>query len=124
MTDFLDALIELAQQTPLFSPILRGPLTAAPSITMEIEGSVPTAHMDRREAIRSSVVIRGKHADMATAFGAVLAIAQLLSRRKEYPSGENWQIVSVYMENAPRLIGREKDNTWLIEAKVGVWVYE
>lgn len=123
MTDFLDALISIAAQTAPFSPILRGPLTAAPSISMEMTQSSSTAHMDHRKALRSRVSIRVKHQDLPTALGAAEMIQRQLNQQREYPCGEGWQIVNVFTESAPSLMGREKNNAWLVEASIGVWVY-
>lgn len=123
MTDFLDALIDIAQQTNPFATILRGPLTAAPSIAMEAAESSITRHMDRNEAVRTAVVINAKHPDMTTAYEAVMAIQRKLTHLPEFPSGEGWQIVDVWADNIPRLVGREDDNTWLYASALTASIY-
>lgn len=123
MTDFLDALIDIAQQTNPFATILRGPLTAAPSIAMEAAESGITRHMDRNEAVRTAVVINAKHPDMTTAYEAVMAIQRKLTHLPEFPSGEGWQIVDVWADNIPRLVGREDDNTWLYASALTASIY-
>lgn len=123
MTDFLDALIDIAQQTNPFATILRGPLTAAPSIAMEAAESSITRHMDRNEAVRTAVVINAKHPDMTTACEAVMAIQRKLTHLEEFPSGDGWRIVDVWADNIPRLIGREDDNTWLYATSLTASIY-
>ena len=123
MTDFLDALITLAQETRPFATILRGPLTSGPSIAMEAAESDVSRHMDRNEAVRTAVVINAKHTDMTTAYEAVLAIQRRFTHLEEYPSGAGWQIVDVWAEDFPRLIGREKNNTWLFATSLTASIY-
>lgn len=123
MTDFLDALIDIAQQTHPFAAILRGPLTAAPSIAMEAAESSIDRHMDRNEAVRTAVVINAKHPDMTTAYEAVMAIQRKLTRLEEFPSGKGWQIVDVWADSIPRLVGREDDNTWLYASALTASIY-
>ena len=123
MNDFLDALIDIAQQTNPFAAILRGPLSSAPSISMEAAESSITRHMDRKEAVRTAVVINAKHPDMTTAYEAVLAIQRKLTHLPEFPSGDGWRIVDVWAEDFPRLIGREKNNTWLFATSLTASIY-
>lgn len=123
MTDFLDALIDLAETTNPFAAIVRGPLTAAPSIAMEAAESDITRHMDRNEAVRTAVVINAKHPNMATAYEAVRAIQHKLTHLPEFSSGEGWRIVDVWADDFPRLIGREDDNTWLYATSLTASIY-
>ncbi len=123
MTDFLCALIDLAETTQPFAAILRGPLLDGPSIAMEAAESDLTHHMDRNEAVRTAVVINAKHPDMTTAREAVMAIQRKLTRLTEYPVGEGWQIVDVWADDIPRLIGREDDNTWLYATSLTASIY-
>ncbi len=123
MTDFLSALIDLAETTQPFATILRGPLVDGPSIAMEAAESDLTHHMDRNEAVRTAVVVNAKHPDMTTAYEAVMAIQRKLTRLTEYPAGDGWQIVSVWADDIPRLIGREDDNTWLYATALTASIY-
>ena len=123
MTDFLDALIDIAETTQPFVRILRGPLGDGHSIAMEAAESTLTRHMDRNEAVRTAVVINAKHPDMTTAYEAVMAIQRKLTHLPEFPSGEGWRIVDVWADDVPRLIGREDDNTWLYATSLTASIY-
>lgn len=123
MTDFLDALIDIAQQTAPFALILRGPLTDGPSISMEAAESSLHHHMDRNMAARTAVVINAKHPDMTSAYEAVMAIQRKLIHLPEFPSGTGWRIADVWADDVPRLIGREDDNTWLFAATLTASIY-
>lgn len=123
MTDFLDALIDLAEATQPFAHIRRGPLTSASSISMEAAESSISRHMDRNEAVRTAVVINAKHPDMTIAYEAIMAIQRKLTRLPEFPSGDGWRIVDVWADDFPRLIGREDDNTWLYATSLTASIY-
>lgn len=123
MTDFLNALIDIAEETQPFAPIVRGPLTAGVSIAMEAAESSLTRHMDRNEAVRTAIVINAKHSDLTTAYEAVLAIQRRLTRLTDFPSGDGWRIADVWADDLPRLIGREDDNTWLYATALTASIY-
>lgn len=123
MTDFLDALIDLAEETQPFASILRGPLTDSPSIAMEAAESSITRHMDRNEAVHTAVVINAKHTDMTTACNAVMAIQRKLTRLEDFPAGDGWRIVDVWADDVPRLIGRQDDDTWLFATSLTASIY-
>ena len=50
-------------------------------------------------------------------------IMDTLSRKTEYTSGNGWQIVDITNGNAPRVIGREDNNSWLMSCDIVIKIY-
>lgn len=119
----MHAIIDLAQGTNPFAQILRGPLPAAPSISMEPGPSLPVHHMNRGMEIALPITINLKHPEMAVAADTAWNVVRSLCTQDSYPSGEGWQIASIWCDATPRLIGREHDNTWLYAASVTASIY-
>jgi hypothetical protein len=47
-------------------------------------------------------------------------IHSALTRAREYPSGDGWQIVDIVNYTLPQIIGREQNNEWLMASSLSV----
>lgn len=63
-----------------------------------------------------TIVINGKNGDQKTILQQLDNIHSVLTRRKDFPSGDGWQIYAIQTVASPRLVGREQNN-------VHQWIY-
>ncbi|MBE5795698.1 MAG: hypothetical protein E7323_13570 [Clostridiales bacterium] len=124
-TDILLEVIRLAQETKPFATIRRGALPPDNGICMEIATGAPeTTFMDRRSVLGLSLVLNGKHRDLAAVSDALNTIHHALTRMKEYPITEAWQILNISTTSVPHQISREADGQWLFGSSLDVKFFE
>lgn len=124
-TDILLEVIRLAQATDPFATIRRGALPPDNGICMEIASGAPeTTFLDRRSVLSISLVLNGKHSDLATLSGALCTIHHALTHMKEYPITEAWQMLSITTTSVPHQIGREPSGQWLLGSALTVYFFE
>jgi len=124
-TDILLEVILLAQETNPFASIRRGSLPPDNGICMEIATGAPeTTFLDRRSVQSISVVLNGKHRDLALLSRDLDAIHRHLTRLKDYPTTEAWQILNISTTSVPHQISREADGQWLFGSSLDVKFFE
>ncbi|MBQ7844999.1 MAG: hypothetical protein IJ392_02480 [Clostridia bacterium] len=123
-TDILLEVIRLAQETGPFATIRRGSLPPDNGICMEIATGAPDERfMDRRSVLVLSVVLNGKHSDLAALSRALDAIHHHLTHLKEYPITEAWQMLSISTTSVPHQIEREASGQWLMGSSLEIRIY-
>lgn len=68
-------------------------------------------------------VINTKSESLQEGIQTLDTIHTWMTRRKDYPSGDLWQIYSIKSSATPRLVGREEDGKWLIGSSISVAIY-
>lgn len=120
----LEAVVGLMNATQPFASVTRGALPTAKGLCCEIGPSAPSnMHMDKNTVIPLDVTLNGKHHNLMTLSDAMNKIHSALTRAKEYPSGEAWQIVDISNVTLPQRIGREENNDWLMASALSVKFY-
>jgi hypothetical protein len=120
----LEAVIGMMNGTHPFGSVTRGALPTGPGLVCEIGPSTPeTVHMDKNTVIPLDVTLNGKHHNLKTVSDAMNEIHSALTRAKEYPSAERWQIVDITNQTLPQRIGREQNNDWLMASALSVKFY-
>lgn len=124
INDVLEAVIEMMNATNPFATVTRGALPTGNGITCEIAPSAPRfTYMDKNTAIFLDVTINGKHTSLETVSDAMNSIHSVLTRATSYPSAEKWEIVDILNNTLPSIIGREKNNEWLMASSLSVKFY-
>ena len=124
MNDVLQAVIAMAQAATNIR-IFTGSNPSAESIAMTGSGA-PTATYRDMDAVRTlSVVCNGKSANQKLIIDALDDIHAALTLRKDFPSGNGWQVFSIQTIASPRLIGREENNSnqWIYGSSLLVKLY-
>lgn len=67
-----------------------------------------------------NVVCNGKNVDQQTVIGQLDAIHHSLTRRKDFPAGNSWQVYAIETVSSPRLLGREQNSQWLYGSSLTV----
>ena len=112
--DVLETAIEMTEDLDLYAPVIVGSLPPDNGITMTISGGSPPSTFWDKDTIQSiSVVLNGKNSNQKTVADALSNIHASLTRRVDYPSTNDFQIMDIATISAPNLIGREQNNQWI-----------
>lgn len=112
--DIFQAVVDMAE-TAAGVPIVTGSNPPENSIAMAGSASPRSIMLDMGSNETMSVLVNGKNGDQKTVIRQLDAIHAALTRRKDFPAGDGWQIYSIETVASPRLIGRESNNRfqWL-----------
>ena len=120
----IESVMDMIDGLKLYAPITRGALGISNSLCCEIAPSMPeSVFLDKNLYIPLTLAINGKHDDLQVLSDALNNIMDTLSRRTEYTSGNGWQIVDITNGNAPRVIGREDNNTWVMACDIVIKIF-
>lgn len=106
--DILQAVIDMAEAAAGI-PIVTGSNPPKNGIAMTGESSPTSIFLDIGSNERMSVVCNGKNGNQQTVIQQLDAIHKSLTRRKDFPTGDGWQIYAIETVASPRLIGREQN---------------
>ena len=112
--EILQAVIDMAEQAAGV-PIVLGSNPPQNGIAMTGNSSSASIFLDIGSDERMTVLCNGKNGDQKTIIRQLDAIHDALTRRKDFPSGEGWQIYAIETVASPRFLGRESNNRfqWL-----------
>lgn len=110
--EILQAVIDMAASV-VDVPVRTGSMPPANGIAMTGQAASETIFLDIGSNERMSLVCNGKNSSQRIVIEQLDAIHKALTRRKDYPAGETWQIYSIETVASPRLLGREQNNQWL-----------
>ena len=111
----VESVMDLIDALSLFASITRGALGTEDSLSCEIGPSGPeTVWLDKNQYIPLDLTINGKHSNLHTLSDAMNLIHENLTMMRDYPEGDNWQIVDITTLTEPQIIGREQDNRWMM----------
>ena len=112
--EILQAVIDMAEQAAGV-PIVLGSNPPQNGIAMTGNASTQSVFLDIGSDERMTVLCNGKNGDQKTIVRQLDAIHDALTRRKDFPSGNGWQIYAIETVASPRFLGRESNNRfqWL-----------
>lgn len=106
--EILQAVIDMAESAAGVS-IVTGSNPPKNGVAMTGQAASSTIFLDIGSNERMSVLCNGKNANQKAIIDQLDAIHKSLTRRKDYPTGNGWQIFSIETVASPRLIGREEN---------------
>ena len=119
----VEAVMDLIDGLGLFALITRGALGTGEGLVCEVGSSGPDeVYMDKNQYIILDFTINGKHANLQTLSDDMNRIHQEITMLREYPSGDDWNIVDITTLTEPQIIGREDNNAWLMASALNVKV--
>jgi hypothetical protein len=110
--DVLQAVIDMAQAAAGF-PVVLGSLPPDDGIAMTGNAASYPIFLDIGSNEEMNVVCNGKSTEQTTVIQRLEAIHEVLTRRKDFPHTDTWQIYAIETTASPRLIGREQNSQWL-----------
>ena len=117
----VEAVMDLIDGLGLFALITRGALGTGEGLVCEVGPSGPDeVYMDKNQYIILDFTINGKHANLQTLSDDMNRIHQDITMLREYPSGDDWNIVDITTMTEPQIIGREDNNMWLMASALNV----
>lgn len=106
--EILQAVIDMAKSAAGV-PIVTGSMPPMNGIAMTGQSAPQTIFLDIGSDERMTVVCNGKNADQSTVIQQLDNIHRALTRRKDFPRGDGWQVYAIETVASPRLIGREQN---------------
>ena len=112
--EILQAVIDMAEEA-VGVPIVTGSNPPQNGLAMIGTSASTSIFLDIGSDERMSVLCNGKNGNQQTIIQQLDTIHANLTRRKDFPSGDGWQIYSIETVASPRLIGRESNDRfqWL-----------
>lgn len=112
--EILQAVIDMAEEA-VGVPIVTGSNPPQDGLAMTGTSTSTSIFLDIGSDERMSVLCNGKNGNQQTIIRQLDTIHANLTRRKDFPSGDGWQIYSIETVASPRLIGRENNERfqWL-----------
>lgn len=110
--EVLQAVIDMAQAAAGAKVVL-GSLPPDNGLAMTGNASSYPIFLDIGSNEQMNVVCNGKNTQQQAVISQLEAIHASLTRRKDFPSTDSWQIYAIETTASPRLIGREQNSQWL-----------
>lgn len=110
--EVIQAVIDMAQAAAGAKVVL-GSLPPDNGIAMTGNASSYPIFLDIGSNEQMNVVCNGKNTQQQAVINQLEAIHASLTRRKDFPSTDTWQIYAIETTASPRLIGREQNSQWL-----------
>ena len=110
--EVLQAVIDMAQAAAGATVVL-GSLPPDNGLAMTGNASSYPIFLDIGSNEQMNVVCNGKNTQQQAVISQLEAIHASLTRRKDFPSTDTWQIYAIETTASPRLIGREQNSQWL-----------
>ncbi|MBQ4230396.1 MAG: hypothetical protein II671_02485 [Salinivirgaceae bacterium] len=110
--EVIQAVIDMAQAAAGAKVVL-GSLPPDNGLAMTGNASSYPIFLDIGSNEQMNVVCNGKNTQQQAVINQLEAIHASLTRRKDFPSTDTWQIYAIETTASPRLIGREQNSQWL-----------
>ena len=110
--EVIQAVIDMAQAAAGAKVVL-GSLPPDNGLAMTGNASSYPIYLDIGSNEQMNVVCNGKNTQQQAVISQLEAIHASLTRRKDFPSTDTWQIYAIETTASPRLIGREQNSQWL-----------
>ena len=117
--DVLQAVIDIAQAAAGI-PVVLGSMPPDDGIAMTGNAASFPIFLDIGSNEEMNVVCNGKNTQQQAVIIQLEAIHAALTRRKDFPSSDTWQIYAIETTASPRLIGREQNSQWLYGSSLRV----
>lgn len=102
--DVLTAVIDLAEQTELYSKIVIGPMPPENGISIAWGSGNLNTFLDKKAAVSMSAVLNCKNSDQELAADTLGKLHTFLNMRKDYPSADRFQITNIETTAAPDVV--------------------
>ena len=106
--EILQAVIDMAEAA-VGVPVVTGSMPPDSGIAMTGQAAPASIMLDIGSNERMSVLCNAKHPNQQTVIQRLDTIHKSLTRRKDFPTGADWQIYAIETVASPRLIGREQN---------------
>lgn len=110
--EVIQAVIDMAQAAAGAKVVL-GSLPPDNGLAMTGNAASYPIFLDIGSNEEMNVVCNGKNTQQQAVISQLEAIHASLTRRKDFPSTDTWQIYAIETTASPRLIGREQNSQWL-----------
>lgn len=110
--DIVQAIISMAESAAGVQ-IVTGSMPPDDGIAMTGNGYSTDVYLDIGTDERITLVCNGKSTSQESIIRKLDAIHNSLTRRKDYPVTDKWQIYDIRTISSPHLIGREANSQWL-----------
>ena len=110
--EVIQAVIDMAQAAASAKVVL-GSLPPDNGLAMTGNASSYPIFLDIGSNEQMNVVCNGQNTQQQAVINQLEAIHASLTRRKDFPSTDTWQIYAIETTASPRLIGREQNSQWL-----------
>lgn len=120
--EILQAIIDMAEAAAGV-PIVTGSLPPENGIAMTGQSAPQSIMLDIGTNERMAIVCNGKNTDQQTVIEQLDAIHHNLTRRKDFPTGDDWQVYAIETVASPRLLGREQNSEWLYGSSLLVKIH-
>lgn len=110
--EILQAVIHMAEDAAN-THIVTGSMPPDNGIAMIGQSASAPIFLDIGSNETMNVVCNGKNVSLQTIINQLDAIHRYLTRRKNYPHSNEWQIYAIETVSSPRLLGREQNSQWL-----------
>lgn len=117
--EVLQAVIDMAEMA-VGVPIVTGSMPPDNGIAMTGGSSSYPIFLDIGSNETMNVVCNGKNVSQQAVINQLDAIHAFLTRRKNYPIKNGWQIYAIETVSSPRLLGREQNSQWLYGSSLTV----
>lgn len=124
--EVIEAVMDLVDGLGNYAQITRGALGTGNTITCETAtSSAERVFLSKEKVFLLDLTFNAKHTNLKTLSDTVGKIADYLTMLKEYPEGDEFQIVDIYhgTPSLPTIIGREEENQWIMAVGVIVKYY-
>jgi hypothetical protein len=125
MDKILNAVIDMAENSlSLYSKITIGAMPPNGGLSMFVGASSPqNTFLNKGTHNTIYATLNGKHKKQQKVIEALESIHAFLSKRKSYPSGDDWQITDIATEAFPAYIGQESGEQWLYGSILKITFY-
>ena len=121
--DVLMAVKGLMDKTDPYANIVIGSDIPRNGICLLPSPASPSTFFDKNTDMEWVIALNGKNSDQQLVSETLCAIHTSLTRRKAYPSAENFQIYDIETVGSPRLIGREGNDQWIYGSSLRIKYY-
>ena len=101
-------------------PVVVGSMPPDNGIAMSGSSSSYPIMLDIGSNETMNVVCNGKNVSQQAIINQLDLIHRFLTRRKDFPTGNGWQIYAIETVSSPRLLGREQNSQWLYGSSMAV----
>lgn len=120
--EILQAVISMAESA-CGLPIITGSMPPDNGIAMTGQSVSNPIYLDIGSNEQLDVVCNGKNTDQQEIIRLLDLIHHDLTRRKNFPIGNGWQIYAIETVASPRIIGREANSQWLYGSSLLVKIH-
>ena len=110
--EVIQAVIDMAEAAA-GAPVVLGSLPPDNGLAITGQAGQSPTFLDIGSNESMNLVCNGKNVDQQTVVATLNAIHASLTRRKDFPHTNTWQIYAIETTASPRLIGREQNSQWL-----------